>query len=170
MATHTERLPWPVFARRLVLLCFLVGAPLAYLGTRYRLGIDWQTDRCLPDTSVYLIDRWNRVPLKEGLYAFEARGLTPWYADGTRMLKRLTGMPGEVVEVNHHGIQVETRQIGEGLVLAAQLGQPPEAFHRTHILDEGQYWFSGDAPTSFDSRYWGPVSGEQLLGRAWPLW
>src|SRR5690606_6730431 len=110
------------------------------------------------------------VPLKEGLYAFEARGLAPWYVDGTRMLKRLTGMPGEGVEVDHHGIQVAKRQVGEGLVLAAQLGQTPEAFHRTHVLDEGQYWFSGEAPTSFDSRYWGPVSGEQLLGRAWPLW
>jgi conjugal transfer pilin signal peptidase TrbI len=170
MATRAERLPWPRFAGRLILLCFLAGAPLAYLGTRYRIGIDWQAERCLPDTSVYLIDRWNRVPAKNGLYAFTTQGLAPWYADGTRMLKRMTAVPGEVVEVSGRGIRVQGGEIGQGLTLAERLGQPPEAFHRQQLLGEGQYWFSGDAPTSFDSRYWGPVSREQLIGRAWPLW
>ena len=170
MAAHSERLPWPVFARRLLLLCLLVGTPLAYLGTRYRIGIDGQAERCLPDTSVYLIDRWDRAPLKDGLYAFTAQGLAPWYADGTRMLKRMTGLPGEVVEVSDRGIWMQEHQIGQGLLLAERMGQLPEAFHRQQLLGEGEYWFSGDAPTSFDSRYWGPVSRGQLVGRAWPLW
>ncbi|MDX7527058.1 S26 family signal peptidase, partial [Enterobacter hormaechei] len=33
-----------------------------------------------------------------------------------------------------------------------------------------EYWFSGEAATSFDSRYWNSVKREQIVGRAWPLW
>ncbi|NMV21768.1 S26 family signal peptidase, partial [Vibrio parahaemolyticus] len=73
---------------------------------RYRIGIDTQQERCLPDTTVYLIDLWNKEPVKDGLYAFHSKGLAPLYNDGTRMLKRLTGMPGDEVKVTPEHVLV----------------------------------------------------------------
>jgi len=37
-------------------------------------------------------------------------------------------------------------------------------------LGQGEYFLLGDAPDSFDSRYFGPVKSDRLIGRLVPLW
>lgn len=37
-------------------------------------------------------------------------------------------------------------------------------------LERGEYFLLGDAPDSFDSRYFGPVKSDRLIGRLVPLW
>lgn len=133
---------------------------------RYRIGID--TLRALPDT-VYLIDLWNKEPVKDGLYAFHSKGLAPLYNDGTRMLKRLTGMPGDEVNVTPEHVLVNGAEVSR-MALAQRLGVAESQFSRSLTLQENEYWFSGEAATSFDSRYWNAVKREQIVGRAWPLW
>jgi conjugal transfer pilin signal peptidase TrbI len=145
----------------------LVGT---YAMMRYRIGIDTQQERCLPDTTVYLIDLWNKEPVKDGLYAFHSKGLAPLYNDGTRMLKRLTGMPGDEVNVTPEHVLVNGAEVSTGMALAQRLGVAESQFSRSLTLQENEYWFSGEAATSFDSRYWNAVKREQIVGRAWPLW
>jgi V/A-type H+-transporting ATPase subunit I len=137
---------------------------------RYRIGIDTQQERCLPDTTVYLIDLWNKELVKDGLYAFHSKGLAPLYNDGTRMLKRLTGMPGDEVKVTPEHVLVNGTEVSTGMALAQRLGVAETEFSRSLTLQENEYWFSGEAATSFDSRYWNAVKREQIVGRAWPLW
>lgn len=165
-----KKMPWTVFFVRLAVTFSFMLVIGMYLLSRYRIGIDTQEERCLPDASIYLIDLWDKEPVKGQLFAFKTQGLTPLYADGTRMLKRLTGMPKDSVIIKNETVFINQRVVSTGMALAAQLGIKSEKLNRTLILPSNEYWFSGDAVSSFDSRYWGTVKREQLLGRARPLW
>ncbi len=170
MVARTNALPWRWQFIRFSVLALTIAGVGFYLMQRYRVGVDTQAVRCFPDFQVYLIDLWDKTPMRGGLYAFYAKGLSPIYPDGTRMLKRLTGMPGDKVEVINEQVQINGNIVSTGMPLAKRLGATSSQFHRTLTLSEKTYWFSGDAPTSFDSRYWNTVTHHQLLGRAWPLW
>ena len=165
-----KRMPWRPYLIRLTVLALIMALVGTYAMMRYRIGIDTQQERCLPDTTVYLIDLWNKEPVKDGLYAFHSKGLAPLYNDGTRMLKRLTGMPGDEVKVTPEHVLVNGTEVSTGMALAQRLGVAESQFSRSLTLQENEYWFSGEAATSFDSRYWNTVKREQIVGRAWPLW
>lgn len=170
MAFVRKKMSWDSFFSRLLILLVLMFLVGLYGLLRYRIGIDTQEDRCLPDTQVYLIDLWDQEPVRDGLYAFRAQGLAPLYKNGTRMLKRMSGLPGDTVVVTPEHVLVNDKVVTEGLALAGTLGVKPEQLRRTLTLAEGEFWFTGSAPGSFDSRYWNTVKTEQLVGRAWPLW
>ncbi|KHK89067.1 S26 family signal peptidase [Novosphingobium malaysiense] len=38
------------------------------------------------------------------------------------------------------------------------------------VLARGEVFLLSRNPRSFDSRYFGPVAGKRVVGRAWPLW
>jgi conjugal transfer pilin signal peptidase TrbI len=85
------------------------------------------------------------------------------------MVKILTAMPGDAVEVNEWQIIINGKPVGEGLPLAKELHLPEQHFYGKSVLEDGHYWFMGRSPLSFDSRYWGAVEDEQIIGRAYPL-
>lgn len=165
-----KAMAWRDYLPRLLVLSLAMVLAAGYVGARYRIGIDSQQDRCLPDTSVYLIDRWDKTPVKKAPYAFRAQGLAPIYPDGTTMLKRMTGLPGDTVVVTADWVRIEGVIVSRGMALSERLGVEPAAFARELTLEEGAFWFSGETPISFDSRYWGPVDEKQLIGRARSMW
>lgn len=165
-----KKMPWRPYLIRLIVLASIMALAGTYAMMRYRIGIDTQQERCLPDTTVYLIDLWDQELVRDGLYTFHSNGLAPLYNDGTRMLKRLTGMPGDEVDVTPERVQVNGAEVSTGMALAQRLGVAESQFCRLLTLQENEYWFSGEAATSFDSRYWNAVKREQIVGRAWPLW
>lgn len=156
-------------AKACVVLVALWMAGAAFAG-RYRIGIDPQQEKCLPGYTVFLVDLKDRALERGAVYAFRARGLSPFYADGTRMVKVLAGVPGDEVAIDaSRRITVNGREVGKGLALAAKLQQPESRFYGSGHLDAGHYWFMGKSALSFDSRYWGTVRDEQVIGRAYPL-
>lgn len=151
----------------LVTACLL---PLAgYLGERYRLGLDPQAVRCLPEVRAVLIDRWRRPGHRGDLVAFEARGLAPAFADGTLLVKLQAALPGDAVEVGPEGVRVNGRLAARGLELAARLGRPPAAFARRYRVPEGRFLPLGTAPLSLDGRYYGTVPFARVRGVAFRL-
>lgn len=148
-----------------LLLMWGVGTSLA---SRYRIGIDPQQEKCLPQT-FYLVDLKDRSLERGAIYAFKARGLAPLFQEGTWMVKILVAMPGDTVEVNAQQIAVNGKPVGEGLPLAQQLHLPESHFYGKSVLEDGHYWFMGTSPLSFDSRYWGAVEDDQIIGRTYPL-
>lgn len=116
--------------------------------------------------------------------------------DGTRLVKRVIGLPGDVVELrdgqlllNGHPMsyapldpavarQVTTAEQTHGRFASEQL---PERTHAVMALPgvparrtfapvrvpEGHYFMLGDnRDNSFDSRFWGAVPRQQIIGRA----
>jgi len=97
------------------------------------------------------------------------------YDTSQRYIKRIIGLPGETVEVGNGVVAVYNEEGGRVLeesdYLYPYLNTPGEA---RITLGEDEYFVMGDnRPASSDSRRWGPVPREDMVGRvllrAWPL-
>ena len=116
--------------------------------------------------------------------------------DGKRLVKRVIGLPGDTIELRNNvlvinGSPVEYAPISEealrdlapgervGRVFAAEklpgqihavAGMPTAPALRSFApvrVSDGQYFMMGDnRDDSFDSRYWGTVARQQIVGRA----
>ena len=150
----------------LVLLCLLAIGKV--IGQRYRIGLDFS--HCLP-YRMYLLDLSDTTPQhRQGIYAFKAQGMEPVFVKNTRMIKRLVGLPGDIVVVTpDEQIRVNRDNLCHGLSVAQRLGWTPESFVGWDVLGFDQYWVLGDSEHSFDSRYWGTIKAGQIIGRAYPL-
>lgn len=161
---------------RFLVALALIGPGAWWFSHHYRL-FDERTfgeRRCLP-FRFYLVDLTDHT-LKRGDYVvFTAQRMEPFYAAGTLVAKRVKGVPGDHVLVNGAGVWVNGAY--SGALLHARVGERlwrmghrPEEFARDERVPAHDLWVMGTHPRSFDSRYWGYVRDEQIVGRAIPLW
>jgi len=79
-------------------------------------------------------------------------------------IKRVIGLPGETVDVRDNHVYINGRELEEPYISAPTMcgGQ---YCHMT--LGPNQYYVLGDNRTaSSDSRFWGPVSADKIIGKA----
>jgi conjugal transfer pilin signal peptidase TrbI len=163
-----------VLALCLALIAGVLGAA-AVFHTRYWIGVDGEPgEHCLRD-SVFLVDSKERRIGRGDYVAFLSRGMTPFYIDGTRVLKRVVGVAGDHILVDGQGVWVNGSFSGALLHVQpggrlAGMGRVPGEFVRDEQVPAERWWVMGTSPRSFDSRYWGYISNDQIIGRARPLW
>jgi signal peptidase I len=82
---------------------------------------------------------------------------------GELFVKRIVGMPGDLIEIREGAVVRNGRPLSEPYTIAS--------FEQTAMsrrpLHEREYFVMGDnRPNSVDSRAWGPVRRDQIVGRA----
>ena len=87
-------------------------------------------------------------------------------------VKRVVGLPGDVVAVQDGHVVRNGRRADEPF--AAPCGGGSACDLEAIVIPPGDYFLMGDnRGNSDDSRYWGPVPRDQIIGRAvvtyWPL-
>jgi len=84
--------------------------------------------------------------------------------------QRIVAGPGGEIIVRNGVVFVDGDRRGTVDVGADYFGKPIDAFDRHVRLDVGEYWLMGIHERSLDSRYFGPVSSDRLVGRAYPIY
>lgn len=117
---------------------------------------DWQ-----PGTPVF-----GRLPTATAQLAHQ-RGYLPQHLP---ILKRIGAVGGQYACVRDGLVRIDSRVVG--LVRQRDgAGRPLPAWPGCRILASGEvFLFASDHPASFDSRYFGPVGRDAILGEAVPLW
>jgi len=94
---------------------------------------------------------------------------------GCDFIKRVIGTPGETIEVKNDAIYVDGVALEEDYI-PDEFDILPGTFTRDRAitLSEKEYFVSGDnRPYSSDSRAWGPIEREDIVGKAffryWPV-
>ncbi|MFZ6015816.1 MAG: signal peptidase I [Patescibacteria group bacterium] len=85
-------------------------------------------------------------------------------------IKRLIGLPGETIEVGGGQVKVYNDQYPNGIVLdeSLYLDDTYTAQSRTETLKANQYFVLGDnRASSLDSRYFGAIDDDVIVGRVW---
>jgi len=163
--------------RRRALVCLVSAAMIfsaAHLAhAKWRVAVDRSEHACLYPYRWFLVSLGVPDTQPGQIVTFKAKGI-PLYEDGTLFTKQVLAGPGATVQVGPFGVKVDGVELpftDEGLQLLASSG-PGTAFDqaREFTLAEGEIFVTGSNPRSYDSRYYGPVSVDQLVGSARPLW
>lgn len=82
-------------------------------------------------------------------------------------IKRIIGLPGETVDVNGNEVTIYNKENEEGIKLSQPYLKTSSGIKTHTELKDDEYFVMGDnRGASSDSRIWGPVSKDLLVGKA----
>lgn len=147
----------------------VLGVAAVGFFSRFGIMVDPQKNACLPYT-LYIVDTHDQQVERDSYYAYRARGMEPFFEDGTLAGKQFVGMPGDKIRVGEHQTFINgTPHRNGALHLIDKLEQSVEETKRTVTLGEDEYFGMGTTMTSYDSRYWGTINQDQIYGRVYPI-
>jgi signal peptidase I len=91
-------------------------------------------------------------------------------ADRTPFIKRVIGVGGDTVEIHDGGVYINDERLDEPYIYMESDGavQTTDAAQERWVIPDGDLFLMGDhRQDSADSRVFGPVPVNQVIGRAW---
>jgi len=92
-------------------------------------------------------------------------------------IKRVIGLPGDIIKIENKEIYVNGKQLSEPYIVHGDKwnsGFPRDEYPPTPVPAGSLFMLGDNRDSSDDSRYWGFVPAQNLVGEAflvyWPLW
>ncbi|MEX1123586.1 MAG: signal peptidase I [Patescibacteria group bacterium] len=137
-------------------LIIFVGVPLPVSGNS--MVPNFQSGELVV---VEKLSYWSDKPIKRGDVVAAKFPADP---QKTRLIKRVIGLPGELIEYRDQTFYIDHKKLLEGYDITA--GEPPYQELTTVLLKSDEYFLVGDnRPGSSDSRLWGAAQRQDIQGR-----
>ena len=153
-----------------VFVFILTHNALVFFNQHYLMGYN-QTPS-LPG-HFFLVEKDKRNHLKRGDYvSFYTRDLMPYYPKGSRFVKKIVGIGRDFISRNGRVFTICKKENPGQCIKTEALKTDSKGNPAPRFIPEGReipldcYFVLGDHPRSFDSRYWGYVCGEEVIGKA----
>ncbi|MEQ9418099.1 MAG: signal peptidase I [Salinisphaeraceae bacterium] len=179
MSATVDQAPHPSMWRNLyiglvkTLITLVILLPALYFAREnFTLGFEMQKGAHSVPHTVFLIHKQS-YPFRADQYiAFETKGLVDPFVDGLTMIKIVAGVPGDTVRVTPEAVFVNQAKVADITVdtIGEKTGNPVSVKTIDTRIPPGHYFVLGTHPKSYDSRFWGLVKPDQLIGRAYGLW
>lgn len=144
---------------------FLIASVIVVAQTRYTFCVQY-------DRSVYfnlgLLDKYNRTPTKGDYYAFM------FYAVqneryGQQFVKKVGCVEGEHLYNVGRKFYCNGQYVGTAKEKDKK-GNPAPLYNYNGIIEKGKFFAVGEMIDSYDSKYWGVVDNNWVIGKVIKLW
>ena len=156
------------------LLAFLFAPLQTTLNALFSSPVRVEGDSMIPtleDRQLVLVVRpmfpWNRVR-RGDVVVLTPPSPTPGLPEGTWFIKRVAGMPDEEIVLAGGRLYVDDVLLADISRVGAHRADNAEFDRREWWNGPDEYFVLGDNPgDSRDSRAFGPVRGDRVIGRVW---
>jgi len=93
-----------------------------------------------------------------------------WFPQDIPLMKKVYALPGDSITFDGKEVFINGKLFGLRLDKDSEGKKIPWLIEGTIVLLNNQYFVGSSRLDSFDSRYFGPVQKEQILGICYPLW
>jgi conjugal transfer pilin signal peptidase TrbI len=151
-----------------VVAAWYVGHGRSYLSLTY----DPHEVNCLPELHLALLVHNRPVKVDRGDYLFwRASSVDALsYVKEDFVLKRVAGVPGDTLRISGDQVFINDKLVAEGLEDAVMYKRRPADFERTELIPPERYFVVGTARMSNDSRYWGFLPHEAIVGKGYRIY
>lgn len=156
--------------RPILVVFLLVTLFFTLFASRYTFGLNSAKSNCLY-TGFFLVDTWDKDITHGDLAAFYMNKENKFYPVGMQWVKRVAAKGGDhVVTHKDQTIINNTKVIEHSLDYVLLYGGFTMADVIPEItIPENEYFLMGETPTTFDSRFWGTVKQEEIIGKAYAI-
>ena len=158
-----------IFLKVLSLFVFLLLF-VSYFFGRYTILPDKQIGVHSTPYKLFLVDTWTKEYSLNDLVVFKAERTEPVILEGQNVVKFVRGVSGDVVSIVAGGVRVnDTQHNSIPLQQAKYFKKELSDFDDEYLVPEEAFFAMGTHLRSYDSRYWGPVFNDQIVGLAYPI-
>ncbi|MDC8832955.1 signal peptidase I [Alteromonas gilva] len=160
-----------IFLKPLIFTMLVMAGLFHLFSMRFTIAVPKQSVRCL-HARFLLIDKWDTdVAIGDLVYFKFASNAGPLY-EGAEVVKKVVAMGGQTIDFDEwhvvvDGVKAVELDMTQGL---ARTGQAISELNTHLTLNDGELFVMGETPLSYDSRYWGPIKQEKIMGTAYAIY
>lgn len=163
-ATHWEQ------SKGMLLLMLMISAFFVYFCMRYTFAYNKSISDCL-NTKFFLVDSWDKNVKRGDLAVFRMEKENRYFKKGLKWIKLVGAQGGDTVKVTYDDMTVnnDIRYKINLWYTLSKLKMDISEVTPELTLKPDELFMIGETQTSYDSRYWGPIQKQDIIGRAYAI-
>ena len=155
---HTYLFPFCIAA--------VIAAAVTWFSHGYKLIFVFNSDKCIPG-SVFVVDTQQKQVNTAELLMFKSHQ-TDILPAGINIIKLVAGVQGDRVEVGQFSVSNNSHKFPAPIDSAAKaLNIDTRTLTGTRTVEKDRLFVLGTLASSYDSRFFGPIKTQQVIGRAY---